>query len=542
MDYRKERLRLIAARYEQSFRGKLSQARSIGREAEYPVVWRDGSAADVRLLLAEMARQSKDSGYYRIRHEGGFDRLLCASDKNQLVGLMGSGTTNEEVTLEVGWGTIECAVGPFPDLFSLQEAHEDAMSRVISAADALGMLVLGYGIQPRTPPSLELMSPRNRYAVMHEAVGNPWLWFTVTAADQTHVDVERGEMIEAANIANLLSPIVISLCANSPIHKGRLSKFSSAREGHMQRVGGSRSARHGQPKRQYESYIDLVEQIAELPFLMKPIQETSQWQLMTGRSFQNYLSDSNADFNPLLEDSEWESFLAHDHYVWHSARPRVRQGTIELRAACQQPWEEHMAAQALNLGLVESWKELHEYVIDDLFQGDFNKAWKAMVNFKHYASKQGLQQPNEDDVQKQATEIIAVAKNGSGDGKLLEKMLRQVGVPKERMVDVIMAACRGDDNAVKEALAGPFLNERSDMKLDDTTFSISQEDLINRILTIIEGKLFQRGFGEEKMIQPLFRRHRERENPAQTAIRASKEGGMQALLDHAAINKSFARF
>jgi gamma-glutamylcysteine synthetase len=55
---------------------------------------------------------------------------------------------------------------------------------------------------------------------------------------------------------------------------------------------------------------------------------------------------------------DWPGFLAHEHYVWHSTRPRTKQGTVELRAACQQPWSEHMAATALQLGLVEAMTEI----------------------------------------------------------------------------------------------------------------------------------------------------------------------------------------
>lgn len=50
----------------------------------------------------------------------------------------------------------------------------------------------------------------------------------------------------------------------------------------------------------------------------------------------------------------WESFTVHDHYIWNSARPRTEQRTVEMRPACQQPWEEHMVVSALCLGLVEA--------------------------------------------------------------------------------------------------------------------------------------------------------------------------------------------
>ena len=71
----------------------------------------------------------------------------------------------------------------------------------------------------------------------------------------------------------------------------------------------------------------------------------------------NNLGDlKNANFK--VEEYDWPGFLAHEHYVWHSTRPRTKQGTVELRAACQQPWSEHMAATALQLGLVEAMPEI----------------------------------------------------------------------------------------------------------------------------------------------------------------------------------------
>lgn len=51
---------------------------------------------------------------------------------------------------------------------------------------------------------------------------------------------------------------------------------------------------------------------------------------------------------------DWESFTVHDHYIWNSARPRTEQRTVEMRPACQQPWDEHMVVSALCLGLVEA--------------------------------------------------------------------------------------------------------------------------------------------------------------------------------------------
>lgn len=54
----------------------------------------------------------------------------------------------------------------------------------------------------------------------------------------------------------------------------------------------------------------------------------------------------------------WDDFEMHEHYVWHSARPRPKQSTVELRAACQQPGSANMAVSALALAIVEATPEL----------------------------------------------------------------------------------------------------------------------------------------------------------------------------------------
>ena len=192
-------------------------------------------------MFSELAK-SKD---YKAYHEGGFNRLLSASDTTQLGSI--DGPKGVEYSLEVGWGTVEVITGPCENLHELKALHEEAVYNLTHCADKLGMHVLGYGIQPRTAPSLNLMSPRNRYGVMLEVMGEPWKWFTVTASDQTHVDIKQDELLHMYNTMNLVTPSMIALCGNSPIHSGVRSEFCSAREGLMQTCGGVTSGRHGLP-------------------------------------------------------------------------------------------------------------------------------------------------------------------------------------------------------------------------------------------------------------------------------------------------------
>ena len=190
--------------------------RAVGREAEYPVVWKDGTAADVRLLLSTIAERSP--GKFKATHESAFDRLLTSQDTRHLVGLLSLIDGGTELTLEVGWGTIEIGTPVCENLFKLRDVYESTLSLVTESADSLGMYVLGYGIHPRSAPTLELLSPKARYSVLKKVIGQDWLSFTVSASDQLHVDVSRDEITDVLNVSNMLSSVVIAMCGNSSVY------------------------------------------------------------------------------------------------------------------------------------------------------------------------------------------------------------------------------------------------------------------------------------------------------------------------------------
>jgi hypothetical protein len=55
------------------------------------------------------------------------------------------------------------------------------------------------------------------------------------------------------------------------------------------------------------------------------------------------------------------AYLFHEGTIWPAAKPHISDGTISMRAACQQPWQDHMVATALNFGLLASGWKLHDF-------------------------------------------------------------------------------------------------------------------------------------------------------------------------------------
>jgi gamma-glutamylcysteine synthetase len=351
----------LAEEYASHFPRTVSRPRIVGREAEYPIVDRQGNAADVRRLWDALAAP----GDLHYKTDGPDARLV--------VGLEGE---RFSYALEVGHGTVEINTKPCSDLAEIETIMEEAMARLVQAALDFGWQVLGYGIQPVTPATLPLMSPKQRYQSLYRAMGEEWLWYAVTASDQVQIDISRGELLHMLNFGNLMAPVLIALCANSPVYAGTLSPFCSGREGRMAAIHAGEH-RHGMPARPYTSIEDYIAVNAHSTYL---ILRADNVVVPSSQHFVDYLEEHGADF---------PAFLFHEHYIWNSARVRVAYGTVEIRPACQQPWGEQMAATALGVGLIEASRAIDDYVQSTL-GSDY---WEQMRLYHRQVIRAGLLAP-----------------------------------------------------------------------------------------------------------------------------------------------------
>ena len=407
----------LADRFAAHFPTQLQGPRTVGREAEFPVVDQSGRAADIDrlwpLLLAEDTGEGSSLSPLKVKKD--------AVNTDLIVGLDGAAYS---YALEVGKGTIELNVGPYANLFELESAFRTAVERLVRAAAQLGWRVLGYGVQPLSPPTRALLSPKQRYHALADIMGDDWIWYTVTASDQTHVDVSRDEAVGVLNFAILMAPVVVALCANSPVVAGALTGDCSGREGRM--ISALYGERHGMIARPYADLTDFVARLSRKPALLY---REGERLLPDGRPFAEVL---RADFGmagsegAALSPGCFDAFLLHDHYIWHSARLRTAYGTVELRPACQQPPDELMAATALYLGLVEGREEIIDYMQSALAPageergnpGPMSASWSRLREYHHEAVRAGLAAPEPaPDFLADILELVAAALAGRGYGE-----------------------------------------------------------------------------------------------------------------------------
>lgn len=387
----------IATTFAARFPTEIQRPRIVGREAEFPVVDAHGRAADVRRLLTRLMAQ----GDLQPKFDSGNERLI--------VGLEGD---DYSYALEVGLGTVEVNTRPAQDLGEIAAIMQVAVARLVRAALDFGWQVLGYGIQPVTPAALPLMSPKQRYQSLYRAMGREWLWYAVTASDQVQIDITRDEIVHMLNFGNMMAPVIIALCGNSPIYGDQLSPYCSGREGRMAAIHASEH-RHGMPARPYTSIVDYVATVSESTYLIR----RGDGEVMPSHEpFTCYLAEHGPDY---------DAFLFHEHYIWNSARLRVAYGTLEIRPACQQPWHEHMAAAALGVGLVEASHAIDNYIQETL-GADY---WDAMRTYHGLAIRIGLRapQPAPDflwEIVKRA--IAGLAARGQGEEQYLAPIRRRL--------------------------------------------------------------------------------------------------------------------
>ncbi|MGH2399368.1 MAG: glutamate-cysteine ligase family protein, partial [bacterium] len=320
---------VLAERYAALFRETVRPVRRIGREAEFPIVYPDGRAGDV----ARMWEPLMSGGEFVPQYDDPKSQALIEA----LTGPEG------RIEVEVGRATIELVLGPYDDLWQLEEGSRRLIRRVAQIADQVGMRLLGFGIQPRSRASSVLMTPKKRYVHLARAAGPAWWRFTTTAADQIHVDITRSEFADAVNLLNLLSAPLIALTANSSVYAGRAGRYLSGREGLL---GALDKHRAGMTPGPFDSIEQFVRYICGYRcYILRHDGVFRRY----NRPFEEYLRTHGPDM---------DAYLWHEHYTWNSARPRARNSTIEIRPACQQPHDDPLVVAALALGWVEALGEV----------------------------------------------------------------------------------------------------------------------------------------------------------------------------------------
>lgn len=367
--YLEDALDRITVDFAAGFPEKAPALRTIGREAEFPLVTPNGEAAEVSRLWPLFLEQG---GYEPLYDQGADGAKL----------LVGVKAASWSCVAEVGRATVELSVGPRATLHELAQDMEEAMQRLKDVVYRAGFRLLGFGIQPGALASPQLLTPKLRYLTLLEAIGPQWLKFCVTASDQVQVDMGQDDLIMNTNIINAVSGAMIALTANSSVYDGRAGAFASGREGLTANMVDE-PYRQGSSPRPYADLEEYVRFLAGLRCLCLP--DANGGFRVIGETFADHLKELPGQAPEVV----YEEFLFHEHYVWPSARPRSRIGTLEIRPCCQQPADSTWVPSALALGLIEAADEVGSFFESELGEN----YWSTLLRYRESAVRYGLGAP-----------------------------------------------------------------------------------------------------------------------------------------------------
>jgi|GEM_PF-1595843 len=400
--------------------------RGIGIELEIPIVSMDGEVVN-RSVIQKMFAFFEDKGF-RLNRDNLTNYITSASRLNQQSANHFNYVTDTIMT-DVGNSVIEIALAPQDNLHKTQESLSEIIGLLITYLNTQDCKMLGYGIQPLTPPSRKLLMPKERYIfyekfsssnhIISKSEGTDSHLLTIMASNQCHVSIGEKDAITAINVLNALSGLQIIFNANSPIWRGKIDKtYKASREAFWEHCYSDRRNQVGIPPK-FQTINDYLLYLLEFKPML--IQREKLLQVLDKSTFKDFMFDQTPALGQTLEgekhhiQSEIEDIHHLNAFCYFNARLAPKFGTIESRMCCQQPPEASLAPTALTLGLVSNLEQANKLV----------KAysWKTWKKLRTEALEHTFNTSIEgENILPLLNEFLEVAKNGLQKRELGEEV------------------------------------------------------------------------------------------------------------------------
>ena len=359
--------------------------RRIGAELKFPLVNPDGSAVALETVQA-LWRYLVASGWQVIE-----DPLT-----GQIAGAKVAGPYNDTIAAcETGFCKTEFSLAHVANLFELTESIDALRAQLTPFTQEHNVRFLGYGIQPLTPPSQELLFKKARSCFWEQALpsnqhippadGDDVHLFTINAGSHVHVSIGPDNAARAVNVLNGFAGPQIALTAHSPIWQGRRDeRYLCVNEKLWDwwEVAKGRVGVPARPFKDLEDYVRTIENLAPIyvkrsgqPVLLPEFEAFGDYysaDSATGRSLEG-------EAVPLVPKPD--DIRVHNSCYWYTARIS-QYFTVENRVFDQQPPDQLESAAALTLGLVTAasaaWEELARY------------SWASLRHAREVACRDGL--------------------------------------------------------------------------------------------------------------------------------------------------------
>lgn len=276
---------------------------------------------------------------------------------------------NAQITLEPG-GQIELSGEPCDSIHCTYAEFTQHIRELLEVSEPLGVVFLGLGMQPVSRLDEIEWVPKKRYRIMAPympkvgRLGQRMMKQTATVQANIDYRDEKDAMVKFRTGMGL-TPIFISMFANSPICDGQLNGYRSYREHIWTDTDKSRS---GMLKFAFSpdvSFAHYVEYALDVPMYF--IVRNKNYIDMTETTFRQFLAYGCNGERATLDD--W-----HDHLTTLFPETRIKR-YIEVRSADSQPPELMPALSAIVKGafyesdcLDAAWDLVKDWTWDERMQ------------------------------------------------------------------------------------------------------------------------------------------------------------------------------
>lgn len=326
---------MFCDRYVKKFSHPLNQARSIGIEKEILSTDKDGFMANISQTI-----------WPHFEKMG----LKAVTDNYYTDSVIGYSLGGDQIALDAGKGTFEIIMRPFETVVGAESRMKEILSVLLDICDTEGVKLLGIGYQPRTQPARENWNRKQRYEVLLDYFKEPVYPAGLSASDQVHIDVSLEEYVQVVNVMNGLAGFMVALFGNCPVVEDQPSEWKAMRELIWDDLGKDRT---GVPEYPISSIEDYLWRTWEMTCFMAKEGEKFYSPGMPFKDFVAAMSD----------DDVFDAYNIHEGTVWFCARPRVY-GTIEVRPAGLQPWNDMVTVPAFMMGVMENLDEIETFIKD----------------------------------------------------------------------------------------------------------------------------------------------------------------------------------
>lgn len=316
-----------------------------------------------------------------------------------------------DISLEPG-AQLECSTMPIAELEVIANKISLSNQKFKELGDEMGIIWIGYGIQPLSVNRDIEMIPKKRYDIMSNYLPNKGSHALVmmkeTAGIQASIDYSSEEdAMKKLKVSLAISPYLTAMFANSPIRSGNLTGYKSFRAYGWLHTDNDRCGLIS--KKIFNDdfgFSDYVEVLLDVPMFFKH----------TGMTFREFIAQGGATM---------------DDWMLHMTTffPEVRmKNFLEVRNCDCQKSDMALAFPALIKGILYNPESLgHAWELVK------HQSWEQRNYLRHHVPKNGITE-----ISDIARELVAIAEISLGHEAIYLEKLKELLEDNKTPADIII--------------------------------------------------------------------------------------------------------